>query len=116
MKDVKVALVSGANRGIGKEVVRQLAQLNYHVFLGARDLKVNFCFRSSCQLLCFGSARIHTRPCAGKNPAAPIQFSAGLSPASIQYFEAAPGESFRTEHSRGLPHRQFSIVSSAETS
>jgi NAD(P)-dependent dehydrogenase (short-subunit alcohol dehydrogenase family) len=39
MKDVKVALVSGANRGIGKEVVLQLAQLNYHVFLGARDLK-----------------------------------------------------------------------------
>src|SRR5918996_5635487 len=37
MKDGKVALVSGANRGIGKEVVRQLAQLDYHVFLGARD-------------------------------------------------------------------------------
>ena len=39
MKDIKVALVSGANRGIGKEVVRQLAQLNYQVFLGVRDLK-----------------------------------------------------------------------------
>ena len=39
MKDMKIALVSGATRGIGKEVARQLAQLNYHVFLGARDLK-----------------------------------------------------------------------------
>jgi NAD(P)-dependent dehydrogenase (short-subunit alcohol dehydrogenase family) len=39
MKDVKVALVSGANRGIGKEVVRQLAQIGYQVFLGARDLE-----------------------------------------------------------------------------
>jgi NAD(P)-dependent dehydrogenase (short-subunit alcohol dehydrogenase family) len=32
-----VALVSGANRGIGKEVVRQLAGLGYEVLLGGRD-------------------------------------------------------------------------------
>lgn len=32
-----VALVSGANRGIGREVARQLASRGYHVLLGARD-------------------------------------------------------------------------------
>src|ERR1017187_9152135 len=31
------ALVTGANRGIGREVARQLSELGYHVLLGARD-------------------------------------------------------------------------------
>ncbi|KAL7580470.1 hypothetical protein ACA910_004484 [Epithemia clementina (nom. ined.)] len=36
----QVALVTGGNRGIGKEVCRQLAQLgNYHVLLGSRSLE-----------------------------------------------------------------------------
>jgi NAD(P)-dependent dehydrogenase (short-subunit alcohol dehydrogenase family) len=37
MAQNKVAVVSGANRGIGKEVVRQLAERGYTVVLGARD-------------------------------------------------------------------------------
>ena len=37
MKTKPTALVTGANRGIGKEVSRQLVAKGYQVFLGARD-------------------------------------------------------------------------------
>jgi NAD(P)-dependent dehydrogenase (short-subunit alcohol dehydrogenase family) len=35
----KIAIVTGANKGIGFEVVRQLAERGFHVFLTARDLE-----------------------------------------------------------------------------
>lgn len=38
MPSEKIALVTGANKGIGLETVRQLASKGIHVFLGARDL------------------------------------------------------------------------------
>ena len=38
-KEQCIALVTGANKGIGFEVARQLAHKSFHVFLGARDEK-----------------------------------------------------------------------------
>ena len=36
---MKTALISGANKGIGREVARQLAARGFHVFVGARNAK-----------------------------------------------------------------------------
>ena len=37
MKDDRIALVSGANRGIGREIVHQLAEMGIMTILGSRD-------------------------------------------------------------------------------
>ncbi len=39
MPEQKIAVITGANRGIGLETARQLAQLGLHVVLTARDLQ-----------------------------------------------------------------------------
>ena len=38
MQVERTALISGGNRGIGREVARQLAELGYRVVIGSRDL------------------------------------------------------------------------------
>src|SRR4029434_3890861 len=36
---MKTVLITGANKGIGREVARQLAAKRFHVFVGARNAK-----------------------------------------------------------------------------
>ena len=38
MTNDKIALVTGANKGIGREIARQLGGLGYTVVVGSRDL------------------------------------------------------------------------------
>ena len=39
IREKRIAFVTGANKGIGFEVARDLARKGFHVFLGARDKK-----------------------------------------------------------------------------
>lgn len=55
----RIALVTGANRGIGLAIARQLAELGHSVFLGSRDLRAGEDAAESLRRLGLDVAPVH---------------------------------------------------------
>ena len=72
----RVAAVSGGNRGIGLEVVLQLARRGHHVIMGARDAATGEAARAS---LGDDGERIEVRPLDVADPASIAAFAAGIA-------------------------------------
>lgn len=70
-----IAIVTGANRGIGLEVVRQLARLGMTVILGARDLEKG---KTAAQLLLTAGLQVLPRWLDVTNQASIAQLAAQL--------------------------------------
>ncbi len=71
-----IAAVSGGNRGIGLEVVLQLARRGHHVIMGARDAATGEAARAS---LGDDGERIEVRPLDVADPASIAAFAAGIA-------------------------------------
>lgn len=72
----RVAAVSGGNRGIGLEVVLQLARRGHHVIMGARDAATGEAARAS---LGDDGERIEVRPLDVADPGSIAAFAAGIA-------------------------------------
>ncbi len=72
-----VAVVTGANRGIGREVVRQLACRGFHTVLGSRDLREGQ--RVAAELSAGGVDRVLARQLDVTDPASVERLAAELS-------------------------------------
>jgi NAD(P)-dependent dehydrogenase (short-subunit alcohol dehydrogenase family) len=99
----RVALVSGGNRGLGLEVVRQLAPLGWEVILGARDPKKGETARRSLRAQSVTVMPLDvTDPEAAPRVAAAIRSRYGrcdalINNAAVHYddWETATGADFR---------------------
>ena len=75
-QDAPIAAVSGGNRGIGLEVVRQLAALGHRVIMGARDPEAGAAARAGLDDL---AAQVDVRPLDVADPASVAAFADGVA-------------------------------------
>lgn len=72
----RIAAVSGGNRGLGREIVRQLAAQGHRVIMGARDVAAGEAARTG---LGSAAAHVEVRPLDVADPASIAAFAESLA-------------------------------------